>query len=342
MKKSLVAALSLVAMVATACGGGSSGSPSSSAGTSSTVQSAADTSSSSAPAESASESSAATAESTAADSSSSEAAAPATSLHDQLPARIQQSGKIIVANPLSNPPYAFLDTDGKTIHGLAPDLSKALEPLLGVTFEWVNTPFPGLIPGLQSSKFDMIWGSITDTKEREKTLDFVDYEKDGALLLTLAKNASQIDDITSLCGKVASALSGSVQVQLLQDQSAKCSADGKGAIQVKEYGSVSDAELAVRSGNVSAFFAGMGAALYQVATAKDDSGNPVYATAGPIYSAQIYGAAFRKDDAQLRDAIQAGIKQLIENGTYAKIFDSYGMSKAAVTADEVTINGGIT
>jgi polar amino acid transport system substrate-binding protein len=328
-------------MVATACGGGSSGSESSSGGASSTVQSA-DTSSSSAPAESSSESSPAATESAASDGASSSAAAPAVSLHDQLPERIQKSGKIIVANPLSNPPYAFLDTDGTTIHGLAPDLSKALEPLLGVTFDWVNTPFPGLIPGLQSSKFDMIWGSITDTKEREKTLDFVDYEKDGAMLLTLAKSAGQITDITSLCGKVASTLSGSVQVQLLKDQSTKCTSSGQGAIQVKEYGSVSDAELAVRSGKVSAFFAGMGAALYQVATAKDDSGNPVYATAGPIYEAQIYGAAFRKDDTQLRDAIQAGIKQLIDNGTYAKIFDEYGMGKAVVTADEVTINGGIT
>ena len=68
--------------------------------------------------------------------------------------------------PLSNPPYAYVDTDGKTLHGIAPDLSRSLEPLLGVKFRWVNTPFPGLMPGLQAHRFDMIWGSVTESTPR--------------------------------------------------------------------------------------------------------------------------------------------------------------------------------
>lgn len=262
------------------------------------------------------------------------------SLADMLPAKIRDAGQIVVSNPLSNPPYAFLDTDGTTLHGIAPDLSKALEPLLGVKFKWVNTPFPGLIPGLQSGKFDMIWGSITDTKKREEVIDFVDYEKDGAVLLVKAGNPAGIQDITSLCGKVASALSGSVQINLLSTQSDKCTSSGGKAIDVKVYQSVADAELAVRSGKVDAFFAGLGAALYQVKTA---GGGTVYATAGPVYDAQVYGAGINKSDSQLSQAIQAGIKQLIKDGTYKKIFEKYGLGQAAMTSpDEVTINGGTT
>jgi len=263
-------------------------------------------------------------------------------LHDQLPQRIKDAGEIIVANPLANPPYAFKDTDGKTLHGIAPDLAAALEPLLGVKFNWQDTPFPGLIPGLQSEKFDMIWGSITDTKEREAILDFVNYEKDGAVLLVAADNPDKIDSIESLCGLTASALAGSVQVTLLAEQSDKCEAAGDKAITTKEFGSVPDAEVAIRSGQASVFFAGMGAALYQAAVAKDASGNPEFTVVGPTYMAQVYGAGFRKDDNDLRDAIQAGIKMLIEDGTYAKVMESYGMSSAAVTADEVTINGGLS
>lgn len=263
-------------------------------------------------------------------------------LHDQLPQRIQDAGEIIVANPLSNPPYAYRDTDGKTLLGNAPDLAKALEPILGVKFQWQDTPFPGLIPGLQSKKFDMIWGSITDTKEREKTLDFVNYAKDGAVLLVTAKNPKDISDIESLCGLTASALSGSIQVELLTEQSAQCTADGEEAVTVKEFGSVPDAQVAIRSGQADVFFAGMGAALYQVATAKNSSGDPEFARVGPVYKAQVYGAGFRKDDTELRDAIQAGIKQLVEDGTYDEIMDTYGMKDAAVGADEVTVNGGIS
>src|SRR5690606_38149793 len=107
-----------------------------------------------------------------------------------------------------------------------------------------------LIPGLQSSKFDMIWGSITDTKEREEILDFVTYEKDGAVLLVAADNPDEIEDIESLCGHTASALSGSVQVELLAEQSQKCTDAGDAAVEVKEYGSVADAQVAIRSGQV--------------------------------------------------------------------------------------------
>jgi polar amino acid transport system substrate-binding protein len=260
-------------------------------------------------------------------------------LYSQLPERIQKAGEIVVSNPLSNPPYAYLDTDGKTLHGIAPDLSRSLEPLLGVKFRWVNTPFPGLMPGLQAHRFDMIWGSITDTKEREAILDFVVYQKDGSILLVKSGNPDRIADITSLCGKVAAALAGSVQIALLTNQSSACTAGGQPPINVKVYQSVADAELAVRSGNVSIFFAGFSAALYQVRTAGDGK---TYATTGPLYDAQVYGAGFRKEDRQLATAVQNGIKQLVNDGTYQKIFDQYGLGQAKLTADEVTINGALS
>lgn len=264
------------------------------------------------------------------------ASGSAAPLYSQLPERIQKAGEIVVSNPLSNPPYAYLDTDGKTLHGIAPDLSRSLEPLLGVKFRWVNTPFPGLMPGLQARRFDMIWGSVTDTKEREAILNFVAYEKDGSILLVKSGNPDRITDLTSLCGKVASALAGSVQIALLTKQSSACAAGGQPVVNVKVYQSVSDAELAVRSGNVSAFFAGLGAALYQVKTAGDGH---VFATTGPLYDAQVYGAGFRKDDRQLATAVQNGIKRLVSDGTYQRIFDQHGLGQAKLTTDEVVING---
>ncbi|WP_028921451.1 ABC transporter substrate-binding protein [Pseudonocardia acaciae] len=257
-------------------------------------------------------------------------------LFAQLPDRVKNAGEIVVSNPLSNPPYAYLEADGTTLRGIAPDLSRALEPLLGVKFRWVNTPFPGLMPGLQAHKFDMIWGSISDNKEREKILDFVAYQKDGAILLVKSGNPNNIVGITSLCGKPASALSGSVQIALLNQQSSACAASGAPPVDVRIYQSVSDAELAVRSGTVTAFFAGLGAALYQVKTAGDGR---VFETAGPLYDAQVYGAGFRKEDRELSAAVQAGIKRLVADGTYRKIFDQHGLGQAALSEPEITING---
>jgi polar amino acid transport system substrate-binding protein len=260
-------------------------------------------------------------------------------LFAMLPANIQQSKTIVASNPLTNPPVAFLGTDGKTLNGVTPDLSKALEPILGVTFKWINTPFAGLIPGLQANKFDVIWGSVTDTKDREKVLDFVDYQSEGARLMVAKANPKKVTDIASLCGLNASALSGSVQIDLLNTQSSKCTADGKGAIKVTVYPALPEAELALRSGKVDAFFAGLGSANYH---ARAEGNGQLYLAVGPTYSPQVVGMGMRKNDGQLAQAIQAGIKELIANGTYATVLAKYGYQDLGLTADKVTINGGIT
>ncbi len=263
-------------------------------------------------------------------------AGPYDEIRALLPERIRSSGAITVSNPLKNPPYAYMETDGTTLKGIAPDLSKALEPILGVTFKWVDTPFPGLIPGLQANKFDMIWGSITDTKEREGILDFVSYEGDGAIIMVKKGNPAGLASIEDLCGTTASGLQASFQITMLEDQSKKCTDAGKKSIKVLTFPSVTDAELAVRSGKADSFFGGVGAVLYQVKTAGD--GND-FDKVGPIYNASLYGAGVNKSDAGLSQALMAGLKKLIEEGSYQKVFDTYGLADAALTADQIVING---
>ena len=259
--------------------------------------------------------------------------AAAAKLNLPLPDRITKSGVITVANPLSNPPYAFKDTSGK-LQGVAPDLAAALGPMLGVKFKFVDTPFPGLIPGLQANKFDMIWGSVTDTKAREALLDFVDYEQDGGILLVAKGNPKKITDIASLCGDSASGLAGAAQLSLLSDQSAKCVAAGNKEIAVKTFQDIPSAELALRSGQVDTVIVGLGAGLYQVRTAPT-----FYQSTGPVYQSAMLGAGFVKTDSQLSAAVRAGLKELVANGTYAKIMDKYGLTQAALTADQITLNG---
>lgn len=258
----------------------------------------------------------------------------AQSLHDMLPERIRESGQIVVSNPLQNPPYAFLEADGETLSGIAPDLSRALEPILGVEFEWVDTPFPGLIPGLEAGEFDMIWGSITDTVEREEILDFVDYHMDGALLLVESGNPREIDELEGTCGLSIGALSGSFQIEMLEEQAAACEDAGEAAVDVRVYPDVPGGLTAVRSGQAAAFFAGVGAARYQAEVAPDE-----FDTAGPIYRASPFGAAFNKDDRELTETIQAGLIQLVDDGAYLEVLERYGMGLTALDADQILING---
>lgn len=259
-------------------------------------------------------------------------------LFAMLPERIQQSKTINVANPLSNPPIAYLDTDGKTIHGVAPDLSKLLEPILGVKFNWINTPFPGLIPGMQANKFDLTWGSLTDTKEREQVLDFVDFQKEGARLMVAKGNPKKVTDVESLCGLNAAALAGSVQIDVLNQQSSKCQAAGKPPVNVTVFPALPDAELALRSGKADSFFAGLGSANYH---ARVEGNGQLYEAVGPAYLPQVMGVGMRKGDGQLAQALQAALKKIVADGTYQQVLTNYTYQDLTLKADEVTINGGI-
>ena len=52
------------------------------------------------------------------------------------------------------------------------DLLNQLADDLGVTLDIQNLDFNGLIPGLQSKKFDMVSVGLNATDERKKVIDF--------------------------------------------------------------------------------------------------------------------------------------------------------------------------
>ncbi len=71
-------------------------------------------------------------------------------------------------------PNEFIAPDGHTIIGMDPDLVTALAEVMGLKAKFVNANFETIIPGLAAGRYDLGASSFTDTKEREKTVDFVD------------------------------------------------------------------------------------------------------------------------------------------------------------------------
>src|SRR6185437_1231321 len=90
-----------------------------------------------------------------------------------VPAAIRSKGTITVASDASYPPMESFAADGKTIVGWDPDMAKGLAAVMGVKAKVVNATFDAIIPGLAAKKYDVGMSSFTDTKEREKTVDFV-------------------------------------------------------------------------------------------------------------------------------------------------------------------------
>ena len=227
-------------------------------------------------------------------------------------------------------PKEFLDADGTTFKGLDIDLTYAIGNVLGVKMTFVNAGFDTLLPGVQNGRYDFVASSAAPTLEREKVVDFVSVDRSGESLLVRKADESSLQDITSLCGKKAGAIKGSLQVEDLADQSAKCTDDGKQPIDTSLFPDASAVNLALNSSRVDAAFFDTPTSAYQAARS---SGKLV--VVGPIYRAGLEGV-FMKKGSGLAEPVAAAVNELIENGTYQQLLDKWGLEKSAI--DEAFVN----
>ena len=118
----------------------------------------------------------------------------------EVPSAIKSKGTLTVAADATYAPNEFIGSNGKSVEGMDPDLAKALAAVMGLKVKVVNASFDGIIPGLASGKYDLGMSSFTDTKERQKTVDFVTYFSAGTSFYVKAQGGPTINTLADLCG----------------------------------------------------------------------------------------------------------------------------------------------
>ena len=256
------------------------------------------------------------------------------SIAGQVPSDVKSSGQLTVAADATYAPDEFIASDGKTVIGMDADLAKAMADLMGLKASVSNQTFNSIIPGLAAGKYNLGMSSFTDTKEREKTVDFVTYAQAGESFFVKADGGPTINSIDDICGLKVGAESGTTEADDANAQSKKCTAAGKDPVQVSVFPDENGVNLALSSGRVDAGFADTPPASYAV---KQSNGQFELSPAPSIANAP-YGIAMAKDSG-LQQPILAAVKKLMADGTYDKIFDYWGLTTAKI--DNPTINGAI-
>jgi polar amino acid transport system substrate-binding protein len=249
----------------------------------------------------------------------------------EVPAAVKSKGTLTVAADASYAPNEFFASDGKTVQGMDADLAQALATKLGLKAKVVNAGFDGIIPGLAANKYDLGMSSFTDTKEREKTVDFVTYFSAGTSFYTKADGGPAITDLASLCGHHVAAEKGTTQADDAAAQSKKCTAAGKKAVAVSVFPDQNGANLAINSGRADVGMADSPVADYQV---KQSSGS--FKVVGTPYGTAPYGIAIPKGNGMAQPVLDA-MTALISDGTYTKILTKWGVQDGAITTP--AING---
>jgi polar amino acid transport system substrate-binding protein len=262
------------------------------------------------------------------------ASAPSSSLASEVPAAIKSKGTLKVAADATYAPNEFIGKNGKTVEGMDADLAKAIATTLGLKADVVNATFDSIIPGLAAHKYDLGMSSFTDTKEREKTVDFVTYFSAGTSFYEKASGGPAITDLSSLCGDTVAVEKGTTQADDSTGQSKKCTSAGKKAVKVLTFPDQNGANLAITSGRAQVGMADSPVADYQV---KQSGGQ--FKVVGTPYGTAPYGIAIPKDlglDKPVLDAVKA----LMANGRYKSILQKWGIADGAIT--NPVINGAVS
>ena len=239
-----------------------------------------------------------------------------------------------VAADATYAPNEFIASNGHTVVGMDPDLAKALAAVMGIKVAVVNATFDSIIPGLAAGKYDLGMSSFTDTKARQKVVDFVTYFSAGTSFYVKAMGGPTINSLADLCGHSVGVERGTTQEMDATAQNAKCKKAGKPGVKVNVYPDQNAANLSISSGRSEVGMADSPVAAYIV---KQSNGQ--FKLTGKPYNTAPYGIAIPKGSG-LDKPILAALKVLMQNGKYKTIMTKWGIQEGVINNPK--INGAIS
>ena len=210
---------------------------------------------------------------------------------------------LVVASDPTFPPNEMLNKD-KEIVGFSIDYIKAVGKEAGFDVQVKNIAWDGIFAALASNQVDVIAASVSITDKRKKAMLFTDpyYELHQAVVLPLGK---EIKDLEELAGKrVGGQIGTTAMVQTIPASKIK--------MIVKTYDEVGLAFEDLAKGNLDAVMCDDPVAKYYANT-KDEYRDKFHiglVTGEP----EFYGFALRKNDKELAQKLNAGIKAVQEKG----------------------------
>ncbi len=255
-----------------------------------------------------------------------------------LPPEIAADGKLKVSVSAYVPPLAFLADDEATPIGNEPDIASLVADALGLELElevkaWADWPL-----ALQSGDVEAAISNVTVTEERKELFDFATYRNDELGWLTRAD--SELESITEaadIAGLTVAVGSGTNQEKILLAWDEANQKAGLEAVQIEYFENDGDTTLALQSGRIDVTFGPNATAAFKVAVAPQDFKVVGTLNGGWPETARI--AVTSKKGNGLADAVAVALNHAIEDGSYAKVLERWGLTSEAVTVSEVNPAG---
>jgi polar amino acid transport system substrate-binding protein len=231
------------------------------------------------------------------------------------------AGTLTIGSDVSYPPQEFYPVGSKTASGFDIEIGKALADAMGLKFAVVDTPFTGIIPALNTKKFDIMVSAMTISDARKTQVDFIPYFVAGESFVVAKNSTLNLTQLSDLCGHKVAAESGTAELDEANGLNKAGAPCANNKVKVTTFQKDTEALVELKKGNVEIHFTDSPVAAYEV---KQDTAN--LKISGGIIEVAPEGIALRKNDAALSGPVKAAFAQITTDGTYASILTKWNVS----------------
>ncbi len=225
-------------------------------------------------------------------------------------AELRTAGKLRIGVEATYPPFTMRESG--VIVGHDVELGTLMCRSLGITPEFVDVVWSGVIPALYAGRFDMIMSGMSYTRARMERVNFsIPYAEAGQSLLIRSRDADKIKTIEDMSGKVLGIKLGSPGETLhprLADRIK--AAKGAGFREVKTYDDHPAAYLALLQGTVDGVLNTLPTLAYVM---KSQAGR--FGVVRGIGADNWAGFACRKEDTEIQTWMNTELRRLKADGT---------------------------
>ena len=224
-----------------------------------------------------------------------------------------ESGKLIMATNAAFPPYEYIE--GNEIVGIDAEIAGAIAKKLNLELQIDDMEFDSIIESVKGGKADMGLAGMTVTEERKEVVNFTASYATGVQVVIVTEG-SAITSVDDLFAEGASHVIG-VQRNTTGDLYSTWDLEDAGLATVDRYSKGADAVQALLTGKVDCVVIDNEPAK---AFVEANAGLKILDTA---YAVEDYAAAMSKDNAELYEAVNKALEELIADGTVQAIIDKY-------------------
>jgi ABC-type amino acid transport substrate-binding protein/predicted Ser/Thr protein kinase len=247
-----------------------------------------------------------------------------------VPDDIKATGRLVIGVNVPYAPNEFKNSAGKIV-GFDVDLMDAVTKVLGLAPDYRETAFETIMPSVSGGDFNVGMSSFTDTKQREATVDFVNYFEAGTLW---AQRTGSSVDPNAACGlKVGVTYASIEETEQVPAKSDQCVAAGVKPIDKVVYTRQDDLTAALIAGEVDAMAADSPVTGFAIKL----SGGAL-APAGEVFDSAPYGWPVAKGS-KLAESLRQALEHVMQTGEYKAIATQWGVEKGMI--DKSAINGAV-